>query len=976
MKKLLAILLALIMILTAVPALWILSSAQGDENRADVTWSAGSTVTGALSNLTDGSASTRVDFNDWSTASGKCTNFYWKLKDGVLSVVGSGDLLSTQSVAYAGFPWYTRGEEIETVILTGFTTIGTGAFYSPQNSLSYKNIKKFIVSEGTTTIQDSALGIYNGKMNYSVDLYLPSTLETVANRAFRSINSYIGNVYVSPALDADALTVGTNNPTKLMNKEFVTASYGHLTATAYEWENSDGCTELKVGLKDAANALPVPAEELGSYLWKVSITSHDFGKTIVCTPSSVDGNGVYRFRTCLGEGEDQFIPRYYIVSKAKTANDYGVQVDICDKTTGEVLYRSEFKNGYVFPATLEPIYPDDHQGLYYLNGSVYIEGDLGGQYTIDSLEVYCYRATNRFYKFTVVASNDNTLPASAWTWLGTQSEDAGSTNDGYTVRVTDPGKYQYVRIYPVGQYGAGGNSGFHFTDVFVNIKPGEVYVDPYEQFGGTAKRLTTAAFHSVGFETWPFADNGVWSNRAFFQAVMTINGSEEDFKANCGTPEYEYVWQLYARDKDVENADWDGPFTAPMETMNNGSVYYRVQPSNCPEGDLCAAFEVGHTYEIVFDVLKDDEHQGFALLTVTWTQKHQDNHDLYIDFWNNHARLDGYRTGDQPVTPRDAAVASALGFSETGAYAAAAHVHDFEEAPVPATCVTTAKTGSVCRICGMIGEVYEEGDVDLTAHVWGAWETVTEPTVDAEGEQKHVCTLCGAEDAEAIPCLPRPVKEGGETYCYSGEDRVTGWVTFDGREVYFKKSTGTMIRYPEAVIGGKTYAFETFDYNGLTLWAGALKETVPADKNGLVKESDGVRCYENGVAFTGWKEIDGKQVYFKKDGLMIRYPEAVIGGTAYVFTSFTFDGFTLWGGEPKAAPVKNGLYKEPDGVRYYENGVMKTGWVEIDGNTLYFKSNGLMNRYGAITINGVQYLFRAYATFEGVNLYKLVYTIA
>lgn len=758
MKRFLSILLSVLLLLPLFPAVLFPAAAE-EKDRASVTWSAGGTVSGALSNLNDGSASTRVDFNDWSTASGKCTNYYWKLEDGVLSVVGTGDLLSTSSTAYAGFPWYTRGEEIETVILIGFTTIGTGAFYSPQNSASYRNVKKIVFGEGTTTLNDSAFGIYSGSMNNSFDVYFPSTLTTVNNRAFRSVNNFLGTVYVSPALDVSGVTVGTNNPTKLMNKTFTVDSYTHLTSSAYEWVNSAGCTELRIGLEDGAGNAPVAAENLDDYTWKVSIATHDFGKTIECAPSSVDADGVYSFRTCLAEGENQFIPRYHVVVKTKTATDYTVQVDICDKTTGDVVYRSECKNGFICPTTLEAIYPEDHSGISFWNGSVYIEGDLGGEYALDSVEVYCYRGSTRYYKFAIVASNDNTLPASAWTWVGTQSENVGSTNDGYTVGISDANKYRYVRIYPIGQYGAGANSGFHFTDVYVNIKPGEVYVDPYEQFGGTSKRLSTAAFHSVGFETWPFADNGTWTNRAFFQAVMTINSSEADFKAGYGTPAYEYVWQLYARDTAEEGAEWDGPYTAAMETMNNGNVYYRVQPSSCPEGDLCAGFTVGHTYEIVFDVLKDGMHQGFALITITWTQKHQNNHDVYVDFWNNHDRPDGYTSGSTVVTDRDAAVAEALGFSASGAHTVTNHTHSFAEATVPATCVTTEKEASVCTSCGMIAEVYSENVSAAPIHkpVYGENAVTVPASFTDEGVKTGACAYCGQTVTGAVA----PARLGG-----------------------------------------------------------------------------------------------------------------------------------------------------------------------------------------------------------------------
>ena len=739
-KKIISWILAAVMVLGVLPAFCLASGAEAE--RVTPTWTAGSTVSGALTNLDDGSASTRVDFNDWSTASGKAAARYWKLENGVLTVVGSGDLLSDSNTAYAGFPWYTRGAEIETVILIGFTTIGTGAFYSPQNSASYRNIKKFIIGEGTTTLNDSAFGIYSGS-TATVDIYLPSTLTTINARAFRSIANYIGTVYASPALDLNALTItATNNPAKITSKDYTLETYTHLLSTAYDWENSNGATELKIGLKDASDNIPVSAADLNNYTWKVSIATHDYGKTIECTPSSVDANGVYRFRTCLGDGEDQFIPRYHIVSKAKTATDYSVQVDICDKTTGEVIYRSEYKSGFVCPTTLEPIYTEDHQGVYYLNGLVYIEGDLGDMYNLDRVEVFCYRGSTRYYKFAVVASNDNTLPASAWTWLGTQAADIGSTNDGYTVNITNTGHYRYIRIYPIGQYGAGGNSGYHFTDINVY---GTVYVDPYARFGGENMKISAATLNSTAFETWPAADNGTWGACASFHAL--VNPSV-NFSANLGNANYAYTWNVYVRE--TGGTAWVGPYDAKVETKSN-SGWYRVQVSDCSNGaDVCENFSVGVSYDILFDVTSGGEHQGFMEFTVTWTEKYNAYHDFYTDFWNNHDRSRGYTSGVQVVTDRDAAVAAALGIvvasNGTSTFdASKVHTHSFSQATVPATCVTTEKEAMVCTTCGMIGEVLSENANAEPIHKFGAW-TATE----VAGTQNRVCAYCGTTETRTI----------------------------------------------------------------------------------------------------------------------------------------------------------------------------------------------------------------------------------
>lgn len=38
-------------------------------------------------------------------------------------------------------------------------------------------------------------------------------------------------------------------------------------------------------------------------------------------------------------------------------------------------------------------------------------------------------------------------------------------------------------------------------------------------------------------------------------------------------------------------------------------------------------------------------------------------------------------------------------------------------------------------------------------HTWGAWETVTEPTVGGEGMRRRTCTVCGESESEILPAL-------------------------------------------------------------------------------------------------------------------------------------------------------------------------------------------------------------------------------
>ena len=68
----------------------------------------------------------------------------------------------------------------------------------------------------------------------------------------------------------------------------------------------------------------------------------------------------------------------------------------------------------------------------------------------------------------------------------------------------------------------------------------------------------------------------------------------------------------------------------------------------------------------------------------------------------------------------------------------------------PGTCIRRARTVKQCSRCG-------EQDITEGAygtHVWGAWQTITEPTCTAQGMKMRNCTVCPtASERESIPAL-------------------------------------------------------------------------------------------------------------------------------------------------------------------------------------------------------------------------------
>ena len=60
----------------------------------------------------------------------------------------------------------------------------------------------------------------------------------------------------------------------------------------------------------------------------------------------------------------------------------------------------------------------------------------------------CYSG-DRYYHWEAYASNDNTLPISEWTKVGEKKTNEIADTDGHKVTLTNPGTYQYIRIYGV-----------------------------------------------------------------------------------------------------------------------------------------------------------------------------------------------------------------------------------------------------------------------------------------------------------------------------------------------------------------------------------------------------------------------------------------------------------------------------------------------------------------------------------------------
>ena len=118
------------------------------------------------------------------------------------------------------------------------------------------------------------------------------------------------------------------------------------------WENwvnspnkgdAEAVTQLLVGITDeAGKKIDIDA----SLTWKLTISADGTSKTITLSPATkaLDYD-LYRFETCLGEGENQFVP--------VKGTDYTVKIEVYE---GETLkYESDAVSGFTCP--MDPIVP-------------------------------------------------------------------------------------------------------------------------------------------------------------------------------------------------------------------------------------------------------------------------------------------------------------------------------------------------------------------------------------------------------------------------------------------------------------------------------------------------------------------------------------------------------------------------------------------------------------------------------------------
>ena len=149
-----------------------------------------------------------------------------------------------------------------------------------------------------------------------------------------------------------------------------------------------------------------------------------------------------------------------------------------------------------------------------LDGTCYVEIDLGENFDVYELRVVNYVDAERYYQWEAYATTDNTLAIAEWTKIGEKTDTAVSTAEGTTVAF-DATSMRYIRVY--GTFDSA-NAGYHFAEIFA-------YADVESTFEGDSGVVT---------------DTINWAIDADYNLTITGTGAMPDYAAEADRP-----WEAY-----------------------------------------------------------------------------------------------------------------------------------------------------------------------------------------------------------------------------------------------------------------------------------------------------------------------------------------------------------------------------------------------------------------------------------------------
>ncbi|MDD3277362.1 MAG: DUF5722 domain-containing protein [Lachnospiraceae bacterium] len=200
----------------------------------------------------------------------------------------------------------------------------------------------------------------------------------------------------------------------------------------------------------------------------------------------------------------------------------------------------------------------------------------------------------------------------------------------------------------------------------------------------------------------------------------------------------------------------------------------------------------------------------------------------------------------------------------------------------------------------------------------------------------------------------------GKKYWFDGSGaQKTGWLSFMGMELYFDPQNQGIAASGITTIDGTLYLF---DDNGVKL-KGNGTPIVGGRKyyliNGIITtgwlQLGQWKMYfdpnNNGAAAVGIITIDGRIYNFDSNGIMVSFNPGMFvfeGKKYYVLSDRTF--YRGW------------LQLTPDWRLYFDENnedAAATGLLEIDGDTYYFDSNGVMQKNVMPVVEGKKYFIQS-----------------
>lgn len=149
-----------------------------------------------------------------------------------------------------------------------------------------------------------------------------------------------------------------------------------------------------------------------------------------------------------------------------------------------------------------------------LDGTCYVEIDLGENFDVYELRVVNYVSSDRYYQWVAYATTDNTLAIAEWTKIGEKTDTAVSTAEGTTVAF-DATAMRYIRVY--GTFHSA-NVGYHFAEIFA-------YADVESTFEGDSGAVS---------------DTINWAIDASGNLTITGTGDMPDYATETDRP-----WEAY-----------------------------------------------------------------------------------------------------------------------------------------------------------------------------------------------------------------------------------------------------------------------------------------------------------------------------------------------------------------------------------------------------------------------------------------------